>query len=618
MLKNILPISLNLFLALTCASFASDKDPCKEILDPISEKYIKELSNLAPEAGSLLGDETYDPLATLISANQDIIEYEFNEKWRLDLEECLCSKDIPREVKISLESILSHINANLYLLRANKESGRLTIFNSYYYMYLDAIDPASYIFLGLFQDSNPELESQRRIQALKRLHLYIYGDKDHPPFIEGIKAHLIRLQKDYKSEGKTILYPCRLQLETIMANSTKIWMGIGYLCLGSEWDSWKAYFSNIKDPYPQYASAGFTDLWTLKNQIDDYNKFLHEEVLPHAQEENKLPRDLYQAYLSLHGVKDKPEALIDAAQEDFHVTKKEFIVLAQEIAQEQGWVGLDSIEILKKLEEESTVTCESDFLKMTNSAALEIKQLIEKHQLTPLPNSQINYRFGDRIENSVSPYPHVNLPRFIHNQQKTPSDFCTFVFGNWNSYSNNPITAYALIAHEGYPGHANQFNTIIERQLDLSRSILSFNSANIEGWGLYAEEMMRPYFPKPQQLGVLKFRLLRQARMFLDPQINLKQVTKEDAKKFLREQVGLDEVTSQIEIERYTYRMPGQATAYHWGYRQIMMARGKLKDELGSIYSDYKFHDAFLGYGLLPISLTYDLIKEKIVKASIC
>lgn len=561
-----------------------------------------------------MGADSFDPLASLISANQDEIDYQFNERWRLEFEERL-RKAPTGIVKVSLESMLSHVRANLGILNANKEIGRLTVFNSYYYMFLDTIDPAAFIFFGLFQDSSPDLEPQRRIQALKRLHFYIYGDKDHLPFVEGIKGHLIKLQNDCKEEGKSILYPCRLHLETIISKSMKILMGIGYSCFNSEWDDWKAYFSGVKDPFPDYAAAGLLDLWTLKTQLEDYNQFLQQELLPHATEENKMPRELYQAYLSLHGVDDTPESLITTAQKDFEVTKHEFAALAQAIAQERQWQGLDSMEILKKLEEESAVTSDADFLKMIDAVSQEIENIIEEHHLTPLPKAKINYRFGSTIENTVNPYPHVNLPRFINNQQATANDFSVFVMGNWKAYSNNPITAFAFVAHEGYPGHANQFNSIIERKLDLSRSVLSFNSANIEGWGLYAEEIMRPYFPKPQQLGVLKLRLLRQARMFLDPQLNLNQITIQDAKKVLIEQVGFDDNGAQIEVERYTFRMPGQATSYYWGYRQIINAQQKLKKDLGDKYSDYKFHDALLDYGLLPIALTYDLVKEQVMKA---
>ena len=50
-----------------------------------------------------------------------------------------------------------------------------------------------------------------------------------------------------------------------------------------------------------------------------------------------------------------------------------------------------------------------------------------------------------------------------------------------------------------------------------ARAVFAFNSANVEGWALYAEAIVKPYLPLAGQLNSLQDRLLRAARIWLDP-----------------------------------------------------------------------------------------------------
>jgi len=50
-----------------------------------------------------------------------------------------------------------------------------------------------------------------------------------------------------------------------------------------------------------------------------------------------------------------------------------------------------------------------------------------------------------------------------------------------------------------------------ERGVSIARAVFAFNSTNVEGWGLYAEWMTRPYMPLDGQLISLQYRLMRAA-----------------------------------------------------------------------------------------------------------
>jgi hypothetical protein len=98
--------------------------------------------------------------------------------------------------------------------------------------------------------------------------------------------------------------------------------------------------------------------------------------------------------------------------------------------------------------------------------------------------------------------------------------------------------------------------------VSLARSLFAFNSVNVEGWALYAEAEMVPYEPLDGQFIALQFRLLRAARAFLDPMLNLGLVDRARAHDILVNDVGLSEPMAQQELDRYTFKSPGQATAF--------------------------------------------------------
>jgi hypothetical protein len=46
--------------------------------------------------------------------------------------------------------------------------------------------------------------------------------------------------------------------------------------------------------------------------------------------------------------------------------------------------------------------------------------------------------------------------------------------------------AWTLTAHEARPGHELQFDNRVEHGVSFARAMFTFNSTNVEGWGLYA------------------------------------------------------------------------------------------------------------------------------------
>ncbi|HTQ80693.1 MAG TPA: DUF885 domain-containing protein, partial [Thermoanaerobaculia bacterium] len=171
--------------------------------------------------------------------------------------------------------------------------------------------------------------------------------------------------------------------------------------------------------------------------------------------------------------------------------------------------------------------------------------------------------------------------------------------------------SWTLIAHEGRPGHELQYAGFIENGVSRARVLFGLNSVNVEGWALYAEAETKPYEPLDGQMGALQGRLQRAARAILDPGLQAGTITREEATRILREEVGLSEGMALQEVERYTFWAPGQATAYFCGYTRLMELRSEVERILGKRFDRQRYHDFLLAQGPLPPSLLRKAVYEQ-------
>ena len=173
--------------------------------------------------------------------------------------------------------------------------------------------------------------------------------------------------------------------------------------------------------------------------------------------------------------------------------------------------------------------------------------------------------------------------------------------------------SWTLISHEARPGHELQFDSMVEQGVSLARALYAFNSTNAEGWGLYAEYIMLPYMPNEGKLISLQFRLLRAARAFLDPELQAGKLQPADAMKVLTEQVCMSVPFANQEVERYTFRSPGQANSYFYGYTRLLELRKETEAALGAKFNALRFHDFILAQGLLPPGLMKQAVEQHFI-----
>ncbi len=151
--------------------------------------------------------------------------------------------------------------------------------------------------------------------------------------------------------------------------------------------------------------------------------------------------------------------------------------------------------------------------------------------------------------------------------------------------------------------------------MSMARALYAFNSTNAEGWGLYAEYIMQPYEPVEGQLMTLDLRLLRAARAFLDPELQDGAITPERAYQVLEKDVMLSHAFAKEEVERFTYRAPGQANSYFYGYTRLLSLRQEAEAALGPKFNQRAFHDFIIAQGLLPPDLQRQAVLTEFVAA---
>jgi uncharacterized protein (DUF885 family) len=248
-----------------------------------------------------------------------------------------------------------------------------------------------------------------------------------------------------------------------------------------------------------------------------------------------------------------------------------------------------------------------------------IEGTIRKEKLATLPNRPARIRLATPADTAQQPAPHMDPPPFLNNtgqqgefvlplnvpaapgsaQTKQIDDF-TFAASTWT-----------LTAHEARPGHEMQFDSMVERGVSIARALYAFNSTNVEGWGLYAEYITQPYMPLDGQLISLQLRLMRAARAFLDPELQSGKVTPADAMRVLTQDVVLSDAFANTEVERYTFRAPGQATSYYYGFTKLLELRKDVEANTGKNFSAMKFHDFILSQGLLPPELLRKAVMQQ-------
>ncbi len=453
------------------------------------------------------------------------------------------------------------------------------------------------IFFGEFNLLQDQVDAKRRPSALTRLNRYTGLEKGYTPVTTQAKA-----QFEAVMGNKDLLGPVKAQVEQDLSNTA-------------------SYVDGIRKLYAKYKIGGADKaLDALDSQLKDYDAWVKSTVLPRARDDFRLPPELYADNLKNVGLEIAPEALIAKAELAYAEIRNEMKAIAPLIAKEHHLESSDYHDVIRALKKDQMAR---DKIEPTYHEVIgKIEDIIRREHIVTLPERPMIMRLASEAETAAQPAPHMDPPPLIGNKGERGTFVLTLgnpaTGGNAaETYDdfNHPSATWTLTAHEGRPGHELQFSAMVERGVSLARSLFAFNSVNVEGWALYAEAEAKPYEPLEGQLFALQARLQRAARAILDPMLNLGLISKERATEVLTDEVMLSKAMAHQEIDRYTFRAPGQATSYFYGYTKLMELRADTEIKLGKKFDRQAFNDFVIGQGLLPPALLREAVDSRFIPA---
>ena len=163
----------------------------------------------------------------------------------------------------------------------------------------------------------------------------------------------------------------------------------------------------------------------------------------------------------------------------------------------------------------------------------------------------------------------------------------------------------SLFLHEAIPGHHYQISLQQEDTSLPKFRRFGGNNAYIEGWALYCESLGKElglYTDPYQYMASLGDEIHRAIRLVVDVGLHTKNMTREDAIKYMMDHEAAGDQYATMEIERYM-AIPGQALGYKIGALKIAELRNKYQKALGSSFSLADFHDNILKDGALPLDV---------------
>lgn len=464
---------------------------------------------------------------------------------------------------------------------------------------VSAFNPSEAVFEGIRALLNAQVPGDRRPAAVVRLRKYAGLEPGFTPYAELVKQ---RVASQLAIPG--VVFPPKALLENQLDRNPNYLEGIPLLFKKYHLHGWEQ----------AYAS--------LRTQLLAYDTWVRDSLLPKARTDFREPPEEYALDLEQNGIDVPPSEIAARAHAAFEQDQIAMAALAVQLAQSEGFPSSDYRAVIAELKKRQIVG--PAIVPFYKNRLHEIERIITTNDLVALPERAVIIRLASAAETAQAPAPHMQGISFLNN----PDQHGEFVLpltmpvvgdakGDRFDDFTYDAAAWTLAAHEARPGHELQFDSMLEHGVSLARMRYALNSTNTEGWALYAEYIVQRYEPPDGQLATLQSRLLRDARAFLDPELQSGKISTAQAFDVLTKDVVLSHAFATEEIERFTLESPGQAVSYFYGYRQLLSLREETQALLGRKFNQERFHNFILGNGLLPLSLLRKPVLEVFVPSQL-
>jgi len=551
----------------------------QEVLNDLYVSAIEDFNHLGFKA-ELLSDFRFIPLrekSVLIGIKNAIT------KTKLKIE----TTELSNSDRLDFKLLMDFLEIHKLSYETKLLENRLKLYNS-------IISPFYYID-GLLNIEDSKLKSDTTESFLKSL----LRDKTYLNLTNEIQKRLqikkiSTTQDDLKSIQGIVDNPKGYREHLI----SKIKVGLG------------SNASTFTNELKQLATDFENSTTKLKKIINNKNNFNFN---------NTVSKSLYANILKTHGVYLTPDSMYKIANDELKKQLPLYQALIQKAANKYQLKKADASSVLNYYLNNQSIQLDSILQESVLVSNQHIEEIILAQKLMTLPsNAQevffagiqgvehpvLNMRSTHGIPQmidsmpSVSKFPFVLWPSVKIMNKKTPD------------YKIAPFI-HSISAHEGRPGHEMQFTSIQNiPNKSYIRHKLIMNTANVEGWALYAEKMIEEHVSSDNFERLLFYKLAylqRVLRVITDYEITLGKITpKEGIQKYMSI-LGVSEKLGKSEINR-RLESPGRDTGYFVGRVAIEKLKLKVEKKYSTSYTDKCFHDLVVNYSFAPAQFIEQMI----------
>ena len=343
--------------------------------------------------------------------------------------------------------------------------------------------------------------------------------------------------------------------------------------------------------------------------VDAFRAWL-EERLPECTRSPRLNQRTYAGVLwhSLDDATNANHLLRDAEEHVDRVTEQMREVAAEYLDES---VHADKVvrRALETVARESPVT-DATVLALVDDALLRTTGFVRENDLVSIPDVVTEIIEMPEIHRGVAvaycdapgPLESAAVPTYVA-VSPTPKEWDTARVESFYREYNGTLL-HDLTIHEAMPGHVLQLAHAAALRTPTRVRRFGFSGVFVEGWAVYAEELMldRGYAPAQSRRAALAIRLQQlkmQTRMaintILDIRVHSMEMTEEEGLRLMTFR-GFQEEGEAVGKWRRALLTAGQLPTYFVGYRAVRSIADDLR-VLHPEWSDRQVHDLMLSHG---------------------
>jgi len=574
------PVMSRIIAVLCIAMFAGNAVSAvssDEVFEALAEQFISDLPDFSPVNATLIGDHSADDILDQVDANARATAREAYMGY-LGAIAAIDREQLSRANQVDIELLQAEVQSSLWSL----DTLQAWAWNPLMYVNLSG----SSIYGLVARDFAP-LE-QRLLAVASRL-------EQIPRFLEQARDSI---------EPKRVP---KIHAETAVQQNLGI-VSIIETMIIPEMEKLTPATRNRLDAAIEKA----------KDALAEHQTWLEEELLPRAAGDFRVGAELYDTKLAfaLNSPLNRKEIKARAEAEYESVRNQMYEIAKQVYVGTHPYTAFpDSpdetykqVIIRAALEEAYQVLPPRDgIVDVAKQQLQQVTDFVIENNIVTMPDDPVEIIIMPEFQRGVS-VAYLDAPGPLDKGQKAfyavaplPEDWTD---EQVNSFLReyNMLSIQDLTIHEGVPGHYLQL-ALSNRYPSTLRAVLG-SGPMIEGWGVYAEQMMieQGYLNHDPLMKLinLKWYLRGITNAIIDSAIHVDGMTRDEAMKLMIEG-GFQEEREAAGKWVRAQLTSAQLSTYFVGYQEHIELRSAVEDEWGDEFTLRRYHDQALSYGSPPV-----------------